>query len=60
MTTIEEAHWKDEWESGLKRIAALEYALRCALAWIDAVPSDTPLPAMPGFDRDEVDSLLNP
>ncbi|HGW1305894.1 TPA: hypothetical protein ACNMRY_005322 [Klebsiella pneumoniae] len=29
-------------------------ALLAALEWIDAVPSDTVLPAMPGFDRDEV------
>lgn len=33
-------------------------ALADTLEWIDAVPSDTPLPAMPGFDRDEVDATL--
>lgn len=33
-------------------------ALKAALEWIDAVPSDTPLPAMPGFDRDDVNALL--
>ncbi|WP_415912233.1 hypothetical protein [Neptuniibacter sp. QD37_11] len=27
--------------------------------WIDAVPSDTVLPAMPGFDRDYVDATLS-
>lgn len=27
-------------------------------AWIDAVPSDVPLPAMPGFDRDWADSVI--
>jgi hypothetical protein len=32
--------------------------LRAALRWIDAVPSHLPLPAMPGFDRDWVESLL--
>lgn len=33
-------------------------ALRAALEWIDAVPQDTVLPAMPGFDRDWVDGLI--
>ncbi len=27
------------------------------LEWIDAVPKDTELPPMPGFDRDWVDSV---
>lgn len=34
-------------------------ALVAALEWIDAVPSDTELPTMPGFDRDEVDALID-
>jgi hypothetical protein len=34
-------------------------ALRWALEWIDAVPGDTPLPTMPGFDRDYVNVLLD-
>ena len=33
-------------------------ALKAALEWIDAVPADTSLPAMPGFDRDEVNALI--
>lgn len=34
--------------------------LQAALEWIDAVPSETvaSLPAMPGFDRDEVDAKI--
>ncbi|HAV1601558.1 TPA: hypothetical protein JG832_002448 [Enterobacter hormaechei subsp. xiangfangensis] len=36
----------------------LRAALMAALEWIDAVPSDLPLPTMPGFDRDEVNDLL--
>lgn len=36
----------------------LREALISALEWIDAVPANTPLPGMPGFDRDEVDALL--
>lgn len=39
--------------------AELRKALAQALEWIDAVPRDTPLPAMPGFDRDYVDELLD-
>lgn len=34
-------------------------ALRKTLLWIDGVPSEAPLPAMPGFDRDWVESLLD-
>jgi hypothetical protein len=33
-------------------------ALEAAFEWIDAVPSDTQLPAMPGFDRDWTDNIL--
>jgi hypothetical protein len=29
-----------------------------AFEWIDAVPEETPLPAMPGFDRDWADDLM--
>jgi hypothetical protein len=36
----------------------LRKALQWALEWIDAVPKDTVLPAMPGFDRDWVNRLL--
>ena len=38
--------------------AQLLEALKAALRWIDAVPSGTQLPAMPGFDRDEVDAAI--
>lgn len=41
-----------------QEIKALREALRAALDWIDAVPQDTVLPAMPGFDRDDVEELL--
>lgn len=43
-----------------KRVLDDEIAacLRMALDWIDAVPSDLQLPAMPGFDRDYVDSVI--
>lgn len=34
-------------------------ALQAALEWIDAVPGDTPLPAMPGFDRDWVNEVIS-
>lgn len=39
--------------------AALKDALHAALRWIDSVPASTVLPAMPGFDRDDVDALLS-
>lgn len=39
-------------------IVELKTALRAALGYIDALPPDLELPAMPGFDRDWVDSLL--
>lgn len=32
--------------------------LKSLLDLIDAVPRDDALPAMPGFDRDEVDALI--
>lgn len=31
---------------------------QAALEWIDAVPSDTVLPTMPGFDRDWANDLI--
>jgi hypothetical protein len=40
------------------RIEELERALRWSLEYIDAIPADTPLPAMPGFDRDYANDLL--
>lgn len=36
----------------------LKNALQAALDWIDAVPKDIQLPAMPGFDREYVEELL--
>lgn len=41
-----------------KQIAELRSALMAALDWIDTVPSDTVLPTMPGFDRDQVNQLI--
>jgi hypothetical protein len=42
-------------------IKQLKSALRLTLDWIDAVPQNivAELPGMPGFDRDEVESLLS-
>jgi hypothetical protein len=51
-------------DDGADRIEALEAALRQAWdlirfqqEWIDAVPDEPPLPAMPGFDGDWADSV---
>lgn len=44
--------------SEMSQEAKLREALRWALEWIDAVPQDTQLPAMPGFDRDYVNGLI--
>ena len=40
-------------------IADLADAVRSLLAWVDTVPKELPLPAMPGIDRDWVESLLH-
>jgi hypothetical protein len=40
------------------KINRLSEALKWTLEWIDAVPKDTLLPGMPGFDRDYVNNLL--
>lgn len=42
-----------------EREKELLYWLQAALEWIDAVPEDTQLPAMPGFDREVVDTLID-
>ena len=39
-------------------IRRLLESLQNALEWIDNVPSNTVLPVMPGFDRDDVDNLI--
>lgn len=52
---------KEEYAANTRLVAAapeLLEALQMALEWIDAVPSDTVLPTMPGFDRDEVNNLI--
>lgn len=59
LTTGEIAEFED---AGLLKkmsckASALE-ALYATLAWIDAVPQDTELPVMPGFDRDWVDGVV--
>ena len=39
----------------------LAFYLRAAFEWIDAIPANvaSQLPAMPGFDRDAAESLLD-
>lgn len=41
------------------RADRLKECLQLALGWIDAVPQETVLPVMPGFDRDYVDGVIH-
>lgn len=53
---------KDTQRSKLRRQChtdRLKDSLQAALDWIDAVPQDTVLPVMPGFDRDYVNGVLH-
>ena len=50
---------KREIEELRAQLAACTEAAKAAIEWIDAVPSDTALPAMPGFDRDWFDCVVN-
>jgi len=42
-----------------KRIQDLVQVCKAMREWIDAVPEDTVLRVMPGFDRDWADSVIN-
>jgi len=42
-----------------KPLTDAQYYLRRALEWIDALPKDLVLPAMPGFDRDEANEAAH-
>jgi hypothetical protein len=44
------------YETRSKNLEEVAMAMR---DWIDAVPSDTVLPAMPGFDRDWADNVID-
>lgn len=41
-----------------KKVEALTEVATAMRDWIDAVPRETPLPAMPGFDRDWADGVI--
>jgi hypothetical protein len=54
------------WADGLEHLNALHKeasdlreVARAMREWIDAVPPDTVLPAMPGFDRDWADEIID-
>jgi hypothetical protein len=47
----------DQMQEAADHIQRLEECLDMALGWIDAVPSMTILPCMPGFDRDYVNMI---
>jgi hypothetical protein len=48
-----------ERDDALTRVEELKEIAKCAIDWIDAVPSETPLPVMPGFDRDWFDNVID-
>jgi len=41
------------------RAKELEAVARAMREWIDAIPKETQLPAMPGFDRDWADDVID-
>lgn len=41
-----------------EQIKELKFFLDAALQYIDALPKDIVLPAMPGFDRDKAEEVL--
>ena len=43
----------------LKRMSELKEVAKAMREWIDAVPDNTELPAMPGFDRDWADEVID-
>ena len=49
------------YKEAAKRIELLEYVGKALREYIDAIPQETVagLPAMPGIDRDFVDSILD-
>ena len=46
-------------EYAKEQIQELKSVARAMRGWIDAVPKDTVLPAMPGFDRDWADGIID-
>ena len=68
-TRVEDVPSGGKWDEGMHKAAfivkavnsheRLVEALIRAIEWIDAVPDETVLPAMPGFDRDDVNELLS-
>lgn len=58
---FEYAESLNPYEKVVKKIVAddLLEALQAAMDYIDAIPKDIALPAMPGFDRDWVDGVIS-
>jgi hypothetical protein len=46
-------------EQNNKRYSELKEVALAMIEWIDAVPDDVQLPAMPGFDRDWAEEILD-
>ena len=53
------SYWKRQADQLRAENAEAKMIIRWVLDWVDAVPSDTQLPTMPGFDRDYVENFLS-
>lgn len=50
---------KNKIKSLQNEVKDLREVAKAMREWIDAVPKDTPLPAMPGFDREWADGVID-
>ena len=58
-TLNERASWIRREMLLIEKLNSLREVAKAMREWIDAVPNDTVLPAMPGFDRDWADDIIN-
>ena len=58
-TLNERALWVRREMLLIEKLNSLREVVEAMREWIDAVPNDAVLPAMPGFDRDWADDVIN-
>ena len=58
-TLNERALWVRREMLLIEKLNSLREVVEAMHEWIDAVPNDAVLPAMPGFDRDWADDIIN-